>query len=577
MLKTRVLNRTPEYPASSLHRWQTGNRRGPRTGGKRATRVHVRRQRSRAAADRAAFTGDDLDEGRSRLTRLAQVWGRCAWGRWTLSGWTARRVGRGRCGRSRSTSPSRSCMPSRSGISPLRHTTEPAHSAEAGSVRHALAGELALASPQPESPSIRTNTSSSRVHAEMLVTQAYRYALDPTPRQQRALTSHWGAARYAYNSGLDALARGLASWSDSKAGRRKGRRVGFPRRKTRHRARPACRFTTGAIRVEPDRHHVVLPRIGRIRTHESTRKLARRLEKGTARILSATVTCTADRWFVSFTVEVQRRVPESRGVGVVGVDVGVRHLAVLSTGQVIANPRPLDRAQQRLRRLNRQLARRQGSAAPDGTRRAPSAGWRHAKQRLARAHARVVHLRRDVLHKLTTDLTPTYGTVVVEHLNVAGMLRNRHLAPQLADSGFGELRRQLAYKTAWAGGVLVQATTFYPSSKTCSGCGHVKAKLPLSERAYRCEQCGLVMDRDLNAARNLAQMVAGGEAVEPGPHMVGAVAGSGPETRNARGVDVRPGLAGQTATNREAGTGCCPDQTGTGGAQAPAAQVTDTR
>src|SRR6266508_2726540 len=150
MLKTRVLNRTPEYPASSLHRWQTGNRRGPRTGGKRATRVHVRRQRSRAAADRAAFTGDDLDEGRSRLTRLAQVWGRCAWGRWTLSGWTARRVGRGRCGRSRSTSPSRSCMPSRSGISPMRHTTEPAHSVEVGSVqvRRLVVGWVASAMTQ---------------------------------------------------------------------------------------------------------------------------------------------------------------------------------------------------------------------------------------------------------------------------------------------------------------------------------------------------------------------------------------------------------------------------------------------
>src|SRR6266545_3758788 len=144
----------------------------------------------------------------------------------------------------------------------------------------------------------------------MLVTQGYRYALDPTPRQQRALASHCGAARYAHNwalnlvkqrldqrgagqdveapwwrenskeaykSGLDALARGLKNWSDSKSGRRAGRRMGFPRRKPRHRTRPACRFTTGAIRVEPDRHHVVLPRIGRIRTHESTRKLARRL------------------------------------------------------------------------------------------------------------------------------------------------------------------------------------------------------------------------------------------------------------------------------------------------------------
>src|SRR5512132_3798574 len=190
----------------------------------------------------------------------------------------------------------------------------------------------------------------------MLVTQAYRYALDPTPRQQRALWSHCDAARYAhnccldlvkqlldqrvsgldvevpwtlpdlrwewnrskdqvapwwrenskeaYNSGLDALARGLKNWADAKAGRRKGPKVGFPQFKARHFTRPGCRFTTGPIRVEPDRHHVTLPKIGRIKAHESTRKLARRLEAGTARILSATVSCTANRWYVSFTVEV---------------------------------------------------------------------------------------------------------------------------------------------------------------------------------------------------------------------------------------------------------------------------------
>jgi putative transposase len=405
----------------------------------------------------------------------------------------------------------------------------------------------------------------------LLVTQAYRYALDPTPRQQRALRSHCGAARFAYNwgldlvkqrlderaagqdvqlpwtlpalrwewyrakhqaapwwaenskeaynSGLDALARALQNWSASKAGRRAGRRMGFPRFKTKHRSRPTCRFTTGAIRVEPDRHHVVLPRIGRIRTHESTRKLARRCEHGTARILAATITCTADRWYVSFTVEVQRQIPEhTRRAGVVGVDVGVRHLAVLSTGQAIPNSRPLDQAQQRLRRLNRQLARRHGPRGPDGTRRTPSSGWQQTRRRLARAHAFVANRRRDGLHKLTSDLASTYGTVVVERLNTAGLLRNRRLARAISDAGFGELRRQLDYKTTWAGARLVQADTFYPSSKTCSACGAVRAKLLLSARVYHCETCGVRIDRDLNAARNLAALVNK------------VVAGSGPET-----------------------------------------------
>jgi IS605 OrfB family transposase len=452
----------------------------------------------------------------------------------------------------------------------------------------------------------------------MFVTQAYGYALGPTPRQTGALASHCGAARRAfnwgldlvkqrlneraaghdvevpwtlpalrrewnrakdqvapwwranskeaYNSGLDALARALKNWSDSKAGRRKGPNVGFPQFKDKHRTRPACRFTTGPIRLEPDRHHVVLPKLGRIRTHESTRKLARRLEHGTARILSATITCTAERWFVSFTVEVQRRVRASlQRKAIVGVDAGIRHLAVLSSGQVIPNPRPLDQAQRRLRRLNRQLARRHGPRASNGTRGTPSAGWQHTKQRLARAHARVANLRRDGLHKLTSDLARCHDTIVVEHLNVTGMLHNRRLARRIADAGWGELRRQLTYKTVWAGARLVQADPFYPSSKTCSACGAVKAKLPLSVRVFCCENCGVRIDRDLNAARNLAALVNE------------MVAGSGPETGNARGADRKTRLGGQVATKREPRTSRELGKTGTVGWQRPAAQITETR
>ena len=425
----------------------------------------------------------------------------------------------------------------------------------------------------------------------MLVIQAYRYALDPTPRRQRALASHTGASRKTYNwglrlveerlaqrragqsvqvpwtlydlrrewnqvkeqvapwwrenskeayaSGLDALARALKHWIDSRSGRRKGKPVGFPHPKKKGRARESCRFTTGTIRVLPDRHHVQLPRIGVVRTHESTRKLARRLEQGTARVVAATISRRADRWFVSFTVEVHRaeRTPR-RSEAVVGVDVGVQHLAVLSNGQVVPNPAPL---QAGLRRLHRRLARRHGPRAHDGSQRAPSAGWRRIHRRLGRFHARVADVRRDYLHKLTTDLAREYGTIVVEQLYVAGMLRNRRLARRLADAGLGELRRQLAYKTTWAGGRLVQADPFYPSSKTCSGCGHVKAKLPLSARMFHCQRCGLVVDRDLNAAVNLAKLV--GQTM---------VAGSGPETVTARGGDVSPGLAGQTPVKREA-------------------------
>jgi putative transposase len=416
------------------------------------------------------------------------------------------------------------------------------------------------------------------------VLQAYQFALDPTPRKQGSLASHTGAARFAYNwglelvttrldqraagqdvqvpwtlpelrrewnrakhdvapwwaenskeaysSGLDALARALKNWSDARSGHRKGRTVGFPRRKKKRRARVACRFTTGQIKVLPDRKHVQLPRIGVVKTHESTRKLARRLEQGTARIVAATISRRADRWFVSFTVEVLRAIPTGNGKPrVVGVDVGVRHLAVLSTGEVIPNPRALEGSLRKLRRINRELARRMpGSKRRNRTRR-----------RVARTYAHTANLRRDALHKLTTSLATQHGTVVVEQLNVAGMIHNRRLARAIADTGVGELRRQLGYKATWYGCRLVVADRFYPSSKTCSACGWVKAKLTLAERTFCCEACGLVMDRDLNAARNLAKLVQ-------------SVAQSGWETQTARGADRKPQLAGQVAMKREAGT-----------------------
>jgi putative transposase len=413
------------------------------------------------------------------------------------------------------------------------------------------------------------------------VIQAYRFALDPTPRQQGRLASHAGAARFAFNwgldlvktrlderqtdptavvpwtfyelrrewnrskqqvapwwadnskeaysSGLDGLARALKGWSDSSRGRRKGRPVGFPRPKRKGRSRDACRFTTGAIKLLPDRKHIQLPRIGVVKTHESTRKLARRLEQGSARIIGATISQRAARWFVSFTVEVERRPPAGNSTTtVVGVDVGIRHLAVLSTGAMIANPRPFGHLLRKVRRLNRQLARSQ----PESKRR------RITRHKLAQVHARAANLRRDTIHKLTTALATEHGTVVVEQLNLAGMMRNRSLARALSDSGIAEIRRQLSYKTTWYGSRMVVADPFYPSSKTCSACGWVKAKLTLAERMFRCEACGLSIDRDQNAASNLAALV----EVTDERTAEAVVAGSRPETENACVRDCKPTL-----------------------------------
>jgi putative transposase len=254
------------------------------------------------------------------------------------------------------------------------------------------------------------------------------------------------------------------------------------------------------------------------------------------------------RWHVSFTVEVQRaeRTP-ARPEAVVGLDVGISYLAVLSTGEVVPNPRHLVAAQSRLRRLGRALSRKTGPDRRTGRR--PSKRWQRAATRLARSHARVANLRRDGLHQLTSKLTREYATIVVEDLNVTGMLRNRRLARHIADAGFAEIRRQLAYKTTWNGGRLLVADRWYPSSKTCSGCGAVKTKLALSEREYHCQACGLVIDRDHNAALNLAALAAKFDT-----------AGSGPVA--ARGADQKTRIRGQVAVKREPGPAPA-DQTGT--------------
>jgi IS605 OrfB family transposase len=256
--------------------------------------------------------------------------------------------------------------------------------------------------------------------------------------------------------------------------------------------------------------------------------------------MSATVRRDGGRWHVAFCVEVDRaQWTPARPGNVVGVDLGIKYLAVLSTGELVDNPRHLAAAQQRMRTLGRALSRRTG---PDRrTSRRASKRWERASARLGRAHARVSNLRRDRLHKLTTRLATTYGTVVIEDLNVTGMLANRKLARHIADAGFAEIRRQLTYKTSWNGGRLLVADRWYPSSKTCSGCGTAKAKLALSERTYTCEACGLVIDRDRNAARNLAVLAAAFDT-----------AGSGPVA--ARGADRKTRVRGQVAVKREPGT-----------------------
>ncbi|MEI5575935.1 IS607 family element RNA-guided endonuclease TnpB [Streptomyces brasiliscabiei] len=319
-------------------------------------------------------------------------------------------------------------------------------------------------------------------------------------------------SKEAYSTGLANASSAFDNYAKSKNGKRRGKRMGTPRFKSKRKARLSCRFTTGTIRVDTDGRHVTLPRLGTLRTHEPTSGLLAHVKAGTARILSATVRHERGRWFASFQVEVKRDlVRVARPDVAVGIDLGVKTLAVMadSTGEIrtVPNPGHYDRARKQLCRASRTVSRRRGPDRRTGQK--PSKRWEKANAARNKVHHRVANLREDALHKLTTSVAAEYGTVVVEDLNVAGMLKNRRLARRIANAGFGEIRHQLDYKTRRRHATrTIVADRWYPSSKTCSGCGAVKAKLPLHVRTYECETCGLVLDRDDNAALNLAALAA---------------------------------------------------------------------
>lgn len=371
----------------------------------------------------------------------------------------------------------------------------------------------------------------------MKVVRGYKTEVDLNNEQRTACLKHAGASRFAYNWGLTRskevyratgsrptaieLHRELNKLKQSdfpwmyevskcamqealrdldKAYKHFFRRValkeqgkwrgklGFPKLKKRSKAIGSFRLT-GSIHVYPDA--VQLPRLGRIRLHEHD------FMPMDARVLSATVSEQAGRWFVSIQVEEEHKKPVPTATTAIGVDLGIKTLATLSDGVTFANPRALKHAQKKLKRLERQKSRcKKGSKNRAKTR-----------QQIARLHARLANIRKDASHKLTTSLCKNHALVAIEDLHVAGMLKNHCLAQAVSDSNFGEIRRQLEYKSAYHGTHLVLVDRFYPSSKTCSSCGYIKPELSLSERTYVCEDCGMVLDRDLNAAINL-RMVA---------------------------------------------------------------------
>jgi putative transposase len=428
--------------------------------------------------------------------------------------------------------------------------------------------------------------------------QAFRFTLDPTDEQARSLARHFGARRKAYNwtvaslradieawhtsgieaekpslrvlrkrwntvkddlcinaetgvvwwpecskeayaDGIDGAVHAYWNWQQSRSGLRAGKPVGFPRFKRKGRDPDRVCFTTGAMRVEPDRRHLTLPVIGTVRTQENTRRIERLVAKGRARVLAISVRRNGTRLDASVRVLIQRPqqprvvLPDSR----VGVDVGVRRFATVATtdGAVIEridNPRPLDTALTELRHVSRARSR-----CVKGSRR-----YRERSTELSRLHRRVNDVRTHHLHVLTTRLAKTHGRIVVEGLDAAGMLRQKGLPGArarrrgLSDAALGTPRRHLSYKTGWYGSHLVVADRWFPSSKTCHVCGHVQ-DIGWAEH-WTCDPtdggCGSVHHRDDNAAINLARYEESVSVVGP----VGAAVKRGADRKT------RPGRAG---------------------------------
>lgn len=228
-----------------------------------------------------------------------------------------------------------------------------------------------------------------------------------------------------------------------------------------------------------------------------------------AKVTTVTVSKdTAGRYFVSMLCS-DVVAPKPEAAGKVGIDLGLTHFAILSTGEKIASPKAFRKHENRLATLQRRLAKKQKG----------SANRRKAKIKVARLHARITDARRDFLHKLSTRLINENQVIAVESLAVSNMQKNHSLAKSISDASWSEFVRQLEYKAHWYGRTLVGIDRWYPSSKRCSDCGHAVSKLPLSAREWACPDCGTIHDRDINAARNVLAaglaVTAHGEAVSP--------------------------------------------------------------
>ena len=358
-----------------------------------------------------------------------------------------------------------------------------------------------------------------------VVKRAYKYRCYPTPQQAGLLNRTFGSVRYVYNRALAERSRVwtqeqkrvtfaetcrmLTAWKNdpdtawlyevSNVALQQGlqhlqhayvnfwaKRAKYPTFKSRKRSRASATFTTSGFRC----------RDGQVWLAKTNTPLAivwsRPLPDGAE---PSTVTVSRDaagRWHVSILVECPiETLPAAETA--VGIDAGITSLVTLSTGEKVTNPKYERRDRARLTRVQRSLSRKAKG----------SANRAKARLKVARVHARITDRRRDVLHKLSTRIIRENQTVIIEDLSVRNMVRNHTLARAISDASWAELRRQMEYKADWYGRTVIAVDRWYPSSKTCSACGHLATKMPLNVREWTCAACGVRHDRDVNAAKVL--------------------------------------------------------------------------
>lgn len=280
--------------------------------------------------------------------------------------------------------------------------------------------------------------------------------------------------------------RGLLKAPPKWKGRKDHKPFGWPRFKARNKATPSFYLANnGGLRCED--HNVTIQRCpdGPVNMTEPLRF--------TGKVMSGRVRYRAGHWYLSVQVDLPVDPPAPRDGPAVGVDVGIKSLAVTSDGTVYDNPKALAQHQRKLRLLQRSLARQTRGGS----------NYAKTQEKIARLHEKIANIRKHALHQVSHEVTRDYAMIGLEDLNVAGMLKNGKLAKAISDASFGELARQIGYKAEWRGSEVITVGRWFPSSKTCSDCGHVMNEMPLSVRFWECPMCGAEHDRDDNAAVNI--------------------------------------------------------------------------